>query len=691
MKKIGIVLVFMLCILFTGCGSETSETISLQEQSVDDLVDIGTEATFEESIVVTHKLYFDVNVTIPEDVLNEHTVELYLDESLVHKFEDNKYYTELIEAEEGDHTVSLKFDEQVISDLNQSIDLKADMSAAFVLGYGENVDIISFEIKDSIADSAIVYDDMSDVALDKAMEELSTKHFVNVRYVSNDDTTILDLADWIVVKQNITPGTEIDKAEEIVLTCRKVYFQLYFDLSFDENLFLATYDIDVYLDDQKIDTIPHGKSFTYLTKLKEGDHAAVFYKATDNSVYSEKKINISTDSTLSGRLHSNSKDIELNDFILKNEITNTTFEVANVTGMRLDKALELLGNIGFTNIVKENSSDIWIESNWIVTSQSVAEGENVDKNTKIVLTSVKKEVYLADTYSQLNIIDATKRADDNKQEITYVDYAKNMYMTNKISAMDDNEKKLWIVKQAMFDDSGKIQLNFIYTGSVEMPNVVDANLADALISLKNAEFSDVESKAEDGGYIWDNSDWKVVSQSVLAGASVKANQKIILTVADKNATSVTTSATSSAKEEDKEEKNEEKTESASKSDVSNDKSNTSSVDDEIENLMIITELDLIARENSSGIHYSISRDGDTVYINLWQDGLAEGAGYVMNGTLPKSQWTSVIDSMKSYSSEVYAEYKPYKVNVVVNLLNNLNKENTLATFKNGKKVYDVVG
>ena len=551
MTKRCFALLMLLCAVFTGCGNGSTQTLS------DGIGTVGNNGNntddglgTEESVQVFHKLYFDIDVSIPDEVFKGHTIELYLDEQPFHKFEDGKYYTELTEIVEGSHTISYKVDEQILADLNQSIDLLADMSAVYKLTYGESLEISSYEIKDSIADSAIPYDDMANVELNTALEGLSNKHFVNVRYEANDNNSILDPADWIVVSQNVTPGSELDKAAEIVLTCRKVYFQLYFDLSFDQNLLLAKYDIDVYLDGKKIDTIPHGKKFTYLTKVKEGEHSAIFYKSTDNGVYSEKKIEVTADATLIGSLHSNNKDIELNGFEVKNKIENTSFEVANVTGMRLDKALEVLGKIGFTNVVKEPNNDIWVDYNWIVTSQSVPAGSTVDKNAKIVLNSVKTEAYLSNTYLNKNMVDASKKAKENNNEILYVDYAKNEYMTNRVSTMNESEKKLWIVKQANLNDDGKIQLNFIYTGTVKMPDVVSANLANALTMLKNAEFSDIESKAEDDSYIGDNSNWKVVSQSVQAGANVNANQKIILIVADINASVFTKVENEKISEED---------------------------------------------------------------------------------------------------------------------------------------------
>ena len=175
----------------------------------------------------------------------------------------------------------------------------------------------------------------------------------------------------------------------------------------------------------------------------------------------------------------------------------------------------------------------------------------------------------------------------------------------------------------------------------------------------------------------------MTSQSVVAGTSVNANKKIILTVTDINDTPSVSDEKQEANNKSSIENN--KKEVTSYSFKSYDKKQDTSKDEEIDTLLLATELDLIAREKSSGIHYSISRDGNTININLWQDGMTEAAVYVKDGTLPKSQWTTVMDTMKDYSLTVYSDYKPYGIDVVVNLLNNFNMENTLATFKNGKK------
>ncbi len=523
MKRLGEMILVSLVLAFfiVGCGDVGSTGNKEAGASGDITV---------EDHNVTSKLYFDIPVNILESAFAEHTFSLYLDEECIHEFTNSDYFTLLCDVEKGEHSISFMVDDNAVSDGQYSFTVDNDKCISFTIDYQEEFSIGEIKESDSIADSAITVSDMSGIALDEAMSKLADMHFVNVQYEANDSSSILDTADWIVESQSVSAGEVVDKTEKIVLSCRKVYFQFYIDLEFDQNLILATYDVDAYLDGEMISTIPHGKSFTHMTKLKEGDHKIVFYKNTNHEVSAEKNISIASDSTLNGRLHTNGGSIELNDFVVNNSIANTSFEVANVVGMNLEAALSTLSNIGFTNLVREPETDIWVNYNWIVVKQSVDPGTTVDKNEEIKLSCVKRVDYLTQNYLKLNIVEAKKFADEHNNTISYVDYLSNAYMTNKVDSMSTEEKQKWTVKQASFDDNDNILLYFVYAGNVEMPDVTSKTLDEALSILKNKGFSGIETVTDDQSVIWDNSDWKVIKQSVEAGKQVNANGKITLTV-----------------------------------------------------------------------------------------------------------------------------------------------------------------
>ncbi|ADL36469.1 PASTA domain-containing protein (plasmid) [Butyrivibrio proteoclasticus B316] len=540
--------VYLISITICACASVPENNITSEGASEENT--IAEESVVEATAIPTHKLYFDVSVNIPEDIYSEHDIKIFLDGNEYHSFTTSEYYTELSDVEEGTHSLSFFYDDNQLSGNEYSFDLTKESSICFSIDYQEDLIISPIEIKDTIADSAISYPDVVGLSLIDALNKLDSLHFVNIIYNSNNDSNILDTSDWEIESQNIKPGDLIDKAARIELTCKKVFHQLYFDLSFDQNLFLATYDIDVYLDGNMIDTIPHGKSFTYLTKVKEGNHEVIFYKNTNHDVKSSKNLNISTDSTLIGRLHSNNNDIELNDFIVKDTIDNTSFEIVNVTGMPLDKALSTLGSIGFINLSEEPSGEIWSRSNWVVISQSVNAGEVKDKNTPITLSCMKKTDYLSKYYLKLTIPDAINRSEEMNNTIRFVDYLQNAYMDNKVSNMSSVEQQKWIVKQASYEDEF-IKLSFIYTGNIEMPDLISKNLDVAFKTMTDKGFSSVEAIADDGSIIWDNSKWKVIKQSIEAGSPVNANGKITLTVTSNVTSTSTSSSDNKPKSEDK--------------------------------------------------------------------------------------------------------------------------------------------
>ena len=559
MKRFVLIVVLLICLGLAACGGGN------KPQVLGDMSTEGKEVTLsaeEEPQIITYQLYFDVSVNITDEAFEQHSIELYLDGDSVHEFSDSMYYTELLsDVEEGSHEVVLFQDNKPVVESAYTFELTGDSTVSFSLDYQEELTTSEYSLSKSIADSAITYPDILGIALDEALVKLEELHFVNIHYESGDETDILNAADWVIESQNIHPGDKIDKAAEIHLTCKKVYYQLYFDLDFDENLILAKYDVELYLDDELLDTIPHGQYYTRLVKIKEGDHTATFYKNTDNSVKSEKKINITTDSTLSGRLHTNKNDIELNDFVLKQSIENISFEMMQVVGMQLNQAIDALEKIGFINIKLENESDIWDTNNWVVISQSVEPGNEIDKNAEIQLLSAKKVEYLTNTYLNLNVQEAMDKAEEMNNQLRFVDFCQNAYMDSKVDSMTDEEKALWLVRQASYEDDGSIRLGLVYTGYVEVPNVQGKVLSSALDIFKKAGFSNVDAVSSDNSTIYNTGEWKVTKQSVDAGKKVNANGEITLTVVKKTppssssgssgSSSSSTASTTSSVENDK--------------------------------------------------------------------------------------------------------------------------------------------
>lgn len=106
---------------------------------------------------------------------------------------------------------------------------------------------------------------------------------------------------------------------------------------------------------------------------------------------------------------------------------------------------------------------------------------------------------------------------------------------------------------------------------------------------------------------------------------------------------------------------------------------------------LVAASEIILKQNF-GDDYNISYDEATkiVTINVWKDGIAAGAMGVQAGTVSKSDWTTMVNGVQTMAKSVYSNFEPYGVNVNVNVLNDINKDNTLLSFLNGVKFYDAV-
>lgn len=549
MKRSCLAALLLLLFAFIGCGNNNIRNTS---PTVDNSHVSEQKEESKESDFIPVKLYLDFIVETDGGLPN-HTITVCVDEKEVDAISNEYYYTKLLDIDAGKHTVGFLLDGEVVANGTQEIDLTADMSLCGCISLqSDELTVSDVHTSNSISDSAIKYEDMVGSPLNLAIEKLNSSHFVNVRYVADGEESIVNPEDWEVISQNINNGAVIDKATAIELTCKKVYYQLYLDFLFDENLLLAKYGLTTKFDDEILDRIPHGTPYTKLLRVREGEHKLVFFKDTDNGVSASKIFTIAGDSTFKATLHTNSKSIEINDSKLLDSIEGASLEVPNVAGMTLDTAILKLSSCGFSNIRKEANADIWMMSNWIVESQSVEAGTSVDKNTCITLKCIKVLDYLTDTYLGLSVSEAEKKAIEKNNNIRFIKYLSDVDFSNEVTGWDENKKGLWKVKQAS-SESSNLLLYVVYSGNVEMPNLVGKKLSDALASMRSLEFSGVKAEAIDGSLIWDENNWVVKSQSVSAGAKVNADGTITLSVEKpeqqlSTTTTTSTSASTSSKE-----------------------------------------------------------------------------------------------------------------------------------------------
>ncbi|WP_029320203.1 hypothetical protein [Butyrivibrio sp. AE3004] len=108
-------------------------------------------------------------------------------------------------------------------------------------------------------------------------------------------------------------------------------------------------------------------------------------------------------------------------------------------------------------------------------------------------------------------------------------------------------------------------------------------------------------------------------------------------------------------------------------------------DAEISQIMTYTESLL---KESFGNNYKITREGDLVTISIWQNGMAEFAALAIEDKNYKAGWDDMMNTLKEMADAVNGLYRLYNLNCAVNLLNELNTDNALASYYNGMLVYD---
>lgn len=91
----------------------------------------------------------------------------------------------------------------------------------------------------------------------------------------------------------------------------------------DENLFFSKYDVDVYLDGEKITNIKHGENYVDIIEMTEGKHSLVFTKQNSSSVEGKVDFLIREDTKLSYVIYCKSDKIKVKEIVTENESTET--------------------------------------------------------------------------------------------------------------------------------------------------------------------------------------------------------------------------------------------------------------------------------------------------------------------------------------------------------------------------------
>lgn len=130
--------------------------------------------------------------------------------------------------------------------------------------------------------------------------------------------------------------------------------QLY--LNCTANLFFSTYDIDIYIDGKKADTLSHGKSKTVVWEMYKGAHTITVTKKENTSINGSATFTVTEDVKISYKIYCYSDRVDIQEESvesmrpLKQNEAKIPASSEEYGKMSFDEVSEQLKSAGFTNI-----------------------------------------------------------------------------------------------------------------------------------------------------------------------------------------------------------------------------------------------------------------------------------------------------------------------------------------------------
>ena len=239
----------------------------------------GNNVSENSELIPEHYLY--VNLKSDSNLIfNKYDMNIYLDDKEIGTIANGEEFQKLLVVKEGQHILSVKKkgDEKVFE--SQYIDVYENTTLNGNLKHKKT----KIEIKDMETVSGI----SGDVSL---AENLNEKILSEVSSETTED------------------GDESERSE----------YYFYMDIKSYANIF-NRYDMEIYLDNSKMETISDGESYQKLIKIEEGSHVISVKKVGDLSVFAEKTIDIYEDSTFQCCIKHKEDKIELKDSSMISEV-----------------------------------------------------------------------------------------------------------------------------------------------------------------------------------------------------------------------------------------------------------------------------------------------------------------------------------------------------------------------------------
>jgi|GEM_PF-5382869 len=228
-----------------------------------------------------------------------------------------------------------------------------------------------------------------------AVQILTEAGFINIT-LGDDNVDILS-DNCTVSGQNFSFGDMISPDDKIVLDVEEKC-SLRLKVNSAENLLFSTYDIDLYLDDDKVGTIENGKGIDSKIDTTSGEHIIKAVDVEDESISGTYKINVKSDMTFTSELDHDSASITFNNPTTFKGVSDSEHYMPNLKGKTVADAKKVLSDMGISddNITCSPSVDDYLEDSYKVKSQSVKADTLIKKNQKITLKCYEIDEYESD-------------------------------------------------------------------------------------------------------------------------------------------------------------------------------------------------------------------------------------------------------------------------------------------------------
>ena len=187
-------------------------------------IEPGKQYAVDDEIELTckKKCLLYINLTSDSNLIfSTYGMEILLNEAEIGTVENGKTITKLQQVIEGNYTLTARKSGDNSLKATKELTVSSDMTFKSDIGHsGSSIEFKNMETIDGIVGASIKVPEVTGKVLREALTELEEDGFINVREEPYSD--IWDKDNWIVTKQGVKAGSEVDQNEFIQLDCIKL-------------------------------------------------------------------------------------------------------------------------------------------------------------------------------------------------------------------------------------------------------------------------------------------------------------------------------------------------------------------------------------------------------------------------------------------------------------------------------------